>query len=308
MAPKEIVKPATQTTSRIFIHSGPGISAECVADTKAFMLNHVVDTKDVQTGDIRHYNFDQLVASDNPTIVFPGGKLFTIFSSLRGEEAQKISHLVKNRGFNYVGVCAGGYLGANQFEIIQPPTKNQYNLPISAGTNFGSEFNPFAVTSDFNAFGPLHDDSIFYEDYFSAQNGFKPFLTTISMGENSMSQLCVAPCLFERCNNTDKSTQVVSTYSGKWQNFQYQDEQEQRRTITSPVAMFSRPRTRDSNSLLKGGMFFSGTHFEACGKKSKLLEACQSQLSREDTEKLVSAEADTVRLIAPVIKQSLGLS
>lgn len=102
----------------VFVYDGPGTSAPCVADARAFFQGLGSDFVDVRTSSLEH----AVEGVGRPLVVIPGGHALTMRDTLNQRITTKLNKSVDIS--DYCGFCAGAYLAFNAFTPTSVDYKN----------------------------------------------------------------------------------------------------------------------------------------------------------------------------------------
>lgn len=314
--------------NKVFIYSGRGHFPESSADLKNLFENGAIfDHVDVRFSDFNE-NFEDLnPTTDNLTLVFPGGSALHMYSGIK-TYADKLSSLLDS-GWNYVGVCAGGYLATQQtehfntaYELNDSAYHNGFSPPVLAG-----KFSSLAVCQDYDALGPFYPDTTSYllriysgelaglDEAMSSPHVRKPYCVNLSLcNQQRVPALYVDGCAFERRAGTMNLHSVFASYPDQYSFLTR--EKAAYKNFDSMPAVIHRGASRDHGHI-QGGVVASGIHFESYVENSRVLnlfanpptppnKQCGSfALSQGDVKKLRSARMEAEHLFSNLLRQTL---
>jgi hypothetical protein len=155
-----------------------------------------------------------------------------------------------------------------------------------------------------------------------------PLLTSIKINGKSLPQLFIDGCAFNSVYDHgiryNDETIEIGRYPDDWSNFKYQEYKQAPHTtqcvkgspkkcatdqvqnfhiISSPLAVIGRLPKPNGH----GGTFLSGTHFEACGETSAILDHYKDKLAEDDLITLQQNESQSIEILSPIIREHIGL-
>lgn len=308
--------------NKVFIYNGHGHFPESAADLRTlFETGSIFDCVDVRYTDLTE-NFSGLdAATDNLTLVFPGGNAYQMHWSMR-DQVSKLSGLLTS-GWNYVGVCAGGYLASHQieryttaYELNGAAFHNGFSPPV-----FSGGLASLAVCQDFNALGPFYPDTAEYVERIysgelaaltvsiSSSETRKPYCVGLALHNHQrLPALYVDGCAFERRLDLVQKHTVFASYPKR---YSFLNPAGHCKTFDSMPAILHKKAARDPWSI-QGGVVVSGIHFETCVADSRVLN-CFSQppnenifaLSSSGQQQLQASRVDAERIYVDLLKDSL---
>lgn len=268
--------------NKVFIYSGRGHFPESSADLKMLFENGTIfDHVDVRFSDFTD-NFDGLnAATDNLTLVFPGGNAHQMYFGIK-THTSKLSGLLVS-GWNYVGVCAGGYLAAQQTELFKTAYElndaayhNGFSPPILIG-----KLPSLAVCQDYDALGPFYPNTTEYllriysgelapiQEDMGSTNICKPYCVNLNLhNQQKLPALYVDGCAFERRVGTINQHSVFASYPDRYSFLSR--EKAAYKSFDSMPAVIHRKATRNHDQI-QGGVVASGIHFESYVENSRVL-------------------------------------
>jgi glutamine amidotransferase-like uncharacterized protein len=289
-------------SSKVFIYNAQGASASSAEDLKELFTseNIFVNRPDVQLSD---FNFNPS-GLNTPTFVVPGGSTTQIGTRVKPQISKIRSTLGDN--FNYVGVCAGAFIGTRPADLFFTTHKYSFQNggleePVFFLTTEDNKVNLDFIT-DYKAVGSFypHDGH-----KHSTPKTYMPYRVNLSLTENNskLSQLYVAGPGFIPVNDNGQSS-VVATYTD-CESYMFPYEKESTKVNHFPAIISSKP------SEDKGGVFLSGTHIEACVPNSRFLtffktaEKHNSALKAEEYDAFVLEQAETRATVESLLSKTL---
>jgi glutamine amidotransferase-like uncharacterized protein len=330
---------------KVFIYNGPATSSASVDDLKdLFTDNAVVNKADICVSDLNH-NFSGLnPKKDSATLVMPGGGMLSMSWALSDEQRKTLSSMNAS-GFNYLGVCAGAYMGTTTGCVFYDEFKKQPVVlaePLGASSSSSkartSSFAPptlalrteaHAQRSNLNfiddhvAIGPFVPVVETYQDVAEATlhgKQYIPFCVDLETSDNqNLPQLYVGGCgLLPTTQKTN--TEVIARYpTNNTYQFNYSETfsltQNKASNIvehTSLPAIIFRKREVDRSD--RGSVILAGTHIEACVKNSKLLtffkpgnqSKTTMNLSDEDYNKLQKSQGNAQKTMVALLNAAFN--
>jgi glutamine amidotransferase-like uncharacterized protein len=237
-------------SGKVFIFNNQSISSESVADIGTFLRESSMifanqpDIVEINTIG----NTDGL---ENPTFVVPGGLALRMAGQLK-PIFQKIRASTLGDNFNFIGICAGALLAP---KIIEVYDRNYTYAGKMEGLNLIDEYQAIGT------FCPLQRASL-------SKKACIPYFVSLSLAviPTPSRQLFVSGCgFFAAKDQLGTATEVVATYTDRPQ---YEFAGENSQTVQKLPAMI-----RKKHHGNHGGVFLSGTHFEASVKESVMLAA-----------------------------------
>jgi len=275
-------------SSKVFIYNAKGASSPSAEDLKELFSskNIFVKKPDVQLSD---FNFDPSGLS-TPTFVVPGGSTIALSHYIK-PRIDKMRGIIKN-DFNYVGICAGAFIGANSADLFH--TSHQYNdqqesLDEPSFLFTIDENMNLNLVTDYKAVGAFYPHDGHKNP--APKKQYMPYRVNLTLAETKedLPQLYVSGPGFFSTNRRPQSS-VVATYAD-CNTYTFPYEKEKMQINSFPAMISSKP------SEGKGGVFLSGTHIETCVPNSKLLTFFKSPglqnapLNALDVSALEQAEA-----------------
>jgi glutamine amidotransferase-like uncharacterized protein len=211
--------------------------------------------------------------------------------------------------FNYVGVCAGGFLGANQADLFITShflnKADKLEAPIFHDTYSNNEDPPtFNLVPDYKAVGSFYPNDNY--QLCPTYSTYIPYRVNLSLTENGrdFSQLYVGGPLFSPIKNTGQSS-IVATYIERksyvfpYVSYVFPPGEKYKmittyKTITNPAAIIAKPSSENTGAVL-----LSGTHIETCVRNSQLLtffKTCgmhHAALKDQEYDAFVSEQEET---------------
>lgn len=297
----------------VFIYDGRGVYSESGMDLKELFSTHQIFHHPVIRECDFNINFDGL--NSRPTFVVPGGSAGVIGGTLIGAkpEHKAINNIKAKFGdkFNYVGICAGAFIGTDSAEVynlgsvensaedaVQSPKFNNTSL-LDIGMNIG-------VMPDYKAIGPFYPHGKRANE---SSTYFVPHRVklTFQFGTTAIHpQLYVAGPGFVRTNNvTDQRTETVAIYSDQ-NRYVFFNGQHHKNEIENMPAIIRRIASKK-----EGGRFLSGTHIESCVPNSKVLSDFMiatnnnAVISEDDLLVLRQTAATTHKTVEALLKETL---
>lgn len=266
------------SSSKVFIFNNQYVADECAHDVGTFLRDSKVvfaETPDVIEFNAP-FNADGLKC---PTFVVPGGSMLTMSDGVLDVFTAVRSSTVRE-DFNYIGSCAGAFLGAGNMEVFSRSPYYQHFV--------SSDRSGLSLIDDYCAIGafcPVPTDKMN-----PATKGEIPYSVQLNMPGflKPTQQLLVNGPGFFALKDHDPSgpqsdTEVVAYYADKEtydMKFDTRVVSKQRRDQQYHQFMFHQRRLPAMLSRkpteTRGGVFLSGTHFYACVENSELLAAFET--------------------------------
>lgn len=274
-------------TRKIYIYNGEGAAKFSAADLfEFFTTNKLFESQDVAYFS-DEFNINQLKC---PTIVVPGARSTTVLSGY----LMPIMNTFKselNYNFNYIGVCAGAFLGADDVQIHLPSYELKNNGDYT-DLSYLWKTDSFGLVNDMLAIGT------FYPVEGKRYKNVKPFTPvpyrlTIDFSEDCLSpnQLFVhGPGFFDKSPTKQRAK---CRYMDK-ASYRFQD-----RHFEQLCSMVYEPHTDK-----EGARFLFGTHLldAQAVKNSKMLGACNPQ-GGASPNKLTQADYDAFVAEQPQVQK-----
>jgi glutamine amidotransferase-like uncharacterized protein len=299
-----------RSSSNVFIYNGIGSAQESVADlNELFTSENIFSCKpDISISD---FNFN-IAGLAFPTFIVPGGSTTSIGYDLK-PTIGNINSQLKGK-FNYVGVCAGAFIGTNDaylFSTKHIPGNNSnydyYGLSEPALLHTTKErFANLDLISDYNACGSFYPNNS-YAIKSDPSKTYQPYCVNISFSQYNevLPQLYVAGPGFFPLKKMHKTSEVVASY---------QDEKSYTFPHSNIMSVNSFPAIiRRKSQSDKGGVFLSGPHIEACVSNSKMLRFFKSSspqnsaLDELDYNRLIDTSQKTLETVESLLKETLSL-
>lgn len=272
------------SSSKVFICKNQGVSSESAADLSTFLrescgiFNNQPDI--VEFSSI--FNADGLKC---PTFVVPGGNTLMMSTKVKSIFESVLASSVRE-DFNYIGVCAGAFIGTETADIFSASPDFTYSLPYQ-GMGLVDEFKTVG------AFCPV-------ETVNPSRRSFVPYSVSISLSNTRQpsQQLYVnGPGFFAVKPVRDGGAEVVARYRDRDSfDFAYKTGIVSTNNLAAMVS--KKPNEQ------RGGRFLSAVHFEACIEDSQMLKAFESSnsyveaLSSDDYATLGDAAEQTNTRVA----------
>lgn len=295
------------SSTHVFVYNGQGVSTECADDLKVFFEESRGIFKEKPTV----LNFNAVFNCDGltcPTIAVPGGattaegvRVKPIINSIRKAHAQN---------FNYVGVCAGGFLGTNEADMFFASPIYDADCVLRKGPSLTGATMRTAFTGvnlsfidDYKAIGAFYP-----HDEIKIANGEIPYCVSISLAGTQAVQkqlYCSGPGFFA-VKNKPRLTEVVATFTDrKKYPFYYEDG---RCVELDDLSAVVSKKPDDTH----GGVYLSGVHFEAAVPGSKFFAICKNgvpkqlaALSATEADELVKGAPDTLKVVEDSLSRVL---
>jgi glutamine amidotransferase-like uncharacterized protein len=250
------------------------------------------------------------------TFVIPGGN-----STMMGDEIAAQMKTIKalfGERFNFLGVCAGGLLGAETADIYKLNYRQivyglydlpSYNYSYKERLYLGDQNFDFnlRLEKDYKAVGPFYPNTSFLD---TQTQQYMPYCVNVSIGntDKKLAQLYVAGPAFvpQDYEKQDSTTQVLAKYNAYTS------------IILSKNGTLER-HPRDSAAIIatratetRGGCMLTGTHIEACVKDSKMLKGFETKetyspgLFKRDLETLRNQREETQAEVVKMMKATFN--
>jgi glutamine amidotransferase-like uncharacterized protein len=279
------------SSHKVFILEKPHRTGEyCVADLKTLLSSRTIFPAgvDVVTTDFKNMNTDGL---EQATFAIPGG------SSIRIREfAKPIFSTQFKEKYNFIGICAGGFLAPKSADCFRLHQKrdiwdNLYSWPeyeFSFSDNEEYNNGNLNLIKDYSAIGPFEPD---YTYLGTANKSYMPYCLELPLTQKPqkvLRQLYIAGPGFIPIAGAEEKypCEVAATYKGKeYFMFFYPDRETEVVIHPSLAAIISSPANET-----RGARFLSGTHIEACVEDSILLKNVKDE--SKDTVGVPKAKYD----------------
>lgn len=287
-------------STKVFVYHSEDVCEASMLDLKEFFTSETIfaTRPDVQLSD---FNFNPTGLS-TPTFVVPGGSAIMMGMDLQPKFAA-IRNVIAN-DFNYVGSCAGAFIGTVMTDFYATSHETMRNGELAAPTYiFGSanlEFN-LGIICDYKALGAFYPNASHNQ---SQAKQYMPYRVNLSLCDTheSLPQLYVAGPGFFKTNGVS-FTDIKACYADR-ENYTFPEHQPEK--IKNLAAIISKKPNGNS-----GGTFLSGPHFEACVPNSKFLtlfrSAGDTHLALPETEynAFRAEQTDTHKKMESLVSQSL---
>lgn len=267
-----------RSSNKVFIHNSQGSSNESAEDLKAFFLNSraIFETKPDVIEIKTPFNMDGLKC---PTFVMPGGSALVMRSSVKSLfKTVRSSQVGEN--FNYVGICAGAFLAIETTDIF---TGSPHF------THFGA-FPGMGLVDDFKAVGAFCPT----QEVNPSTKTYVPYSVSISYSctRRPSKQLYVnGPGFFAVKTDGKNESEIAARYEDRDSYTFYYNQKKV--SVSDLPAMVMR-----KHSDKRGGVFLSGTHFEASVEDSKLLKAFE-----QPSEKVAGLAQDDYKQLEDLVER-----
>jgi glutamine amidotransferase-like uncharacterized protein len=301
------------SSHKIFIYYDKD-SAQSIDDLNELLSTaEIFPTKsDVRICTFNQINFDGLT---NPTFVIPGGNS-TLMGGEIAEQMKTIKALFGER-FNFLGVCAGGFLGTETADIYQLSYRQivymlydepKYNYSYKEHLHLGDQNYDFnlRLVKDYKSVGPFYPNLSFID---TQPQQYMPYCVNVSIGntDKKLAQLYVAgPAFVPHDAKQDSTTQVLARYYA-YDSLMFGKNGTLERYPRDSAAIIAKRATETS-----GGCMLTATHIEACVKDSKMLKAFETKseyspgLFKRDLETLRNQAEETQAEVVKMMKATFN--
>jgi glutamine amidotransferase-like uncharacterized protein len=295
------------SSTHVFVYNGQGVSKECTDDLKVFFEQSHAVFKERPTV----LTFNSVFNTDGltcPTLAVPGGA-----TTAEGMVVKPILAAVRKThgaNFNYVGVCAGGFLGTDEADMFYASPVEDRQCVLRRGPSLTGAFMRTAFTGvnlslidDYKAIGAFYP-----LDEIVVEKGEVPYCVSISLSgtQKKLKQLyCSGPGFFA-APNKHGLTEVVATYTDR-NDYPFYYDDGKCVTLNSLSAVISK-KPDDTH----GGVYLSGVHFEAAVPDSKFFTLCKNgekgkfvALSPDNCNALDESKPETIKFVEDSLSRVL---
>ena len=258
---------------KFFIYNGDAVSQDCKADLTHLLQDNFIDAPcDVMDWHVKQ-NFDGLRLRDAPTLVVPGGSMWAMYIDLQ-KEFDKVTGLVNNKGFHYIGSCAGAYLAGEAITVSSTTYERDDARDYRQISRIGqaSPVRPgLGLLPGVSTFGPLYSSQFHCEAHkpFLSEKGilfpFMPYSYSIKPTDgDGFAALYLSGCGFSVSPMAAEfPVEIVATYQEALAHGQ------------SPTYEADIPAVlyKSGHESTAGNVLVSSAHLETCVPNSQILKA-----------------------------------
>jgi glutamine amidotransferase-like uncharacterized protein len=288
------------SSTKVFVYHSHGASPQSAGDLKELLLtssNIFAQRPDVQLSD---FNFN-VTGLTIPTFVVPGGSTNAMASVVQPFINDRRNILGDKFNFNYVGVCAGAYIGAESADLFHTPHKRnrlleRYEPPIFLDV---PNNNSLGLIPDYKAIGAFYPNDSHERSFPKDITAYRVELS-LDEKKEKLAQLYVGgPGFAPLENSTSDGTKVIARYADN-NSYTFEYTKTEKKTIEHLPAMVRRK-----------GVFLSATHIEACVPNGEFLKFFKSSgethngLHKRDYDAFISEQDETRQTVESLLRQTL---